>query len=134
MRVAWRFYDPVEDEEYFMPVNPNADSGSIGISKNITYSSSSLVWRGGIEPIYLNIVYENVDEPKQFSFSGMVYTAEDYMNLLYWSNKKNFIELTDDLDRTFEIYFSKFSIDRQKSRKFPWKHSYNIQSFVRNSS
>lgn len=134
MRTAWRFYDPVEDEEYFMPVNPNTDSGSIGISKNITYSSSSLVWRGGIEPIYLNIVYENVDEPKQFSFSGMVYTAEDYMNLLYWSNKKNFIELTDDLDRTFEIYFSTFSIDRQKSRKFPWKHSYNIESFVRNSS
>ena len=30
MRTAWIFYDPVEDEEYPMPVNPNADSSSLG--------------------------------------------------------------------------------------------------------
>jgi hypothetical protein len=134
--MRWRFYDPVQDEEYLMPVNPNADSSSIGVQKTIGYaiSAGSYYSDSAQNPgsyYGVELIYERPDEVKKFNFSGIIYNSSEYYQLLYWANKGNFFQLTDDIDRTFEIYVTSFTIQRLKSRKFPWKHSYSIETSVR---
>lgn len=136
MRTAWRLYDPVEDEAYLMPVNPNVDSSSLGVQKSSGYS----VTAGGYYSdtaenpgSYYNVtlMYERNDDVKKFNFSGNIYNATEYYQLLYWANKKNYFQITDDIDRTFDVYVTGFSIERLRSRRFPWKHSYTLEASVR---
>ena len=136
MRTAWKFYDPVEDEEYFMPVNPNTDSSSVGVQKTTSYVSSAGSYYSDTAEnpgsyYNVNLIYERADEIKKFNFSGIIYNSVEYYYLLYWANKKNFFELTDDINRTFEIYVTSFTIERLRSAKFPWKHRYNMETVVR---
>jgi len=141
MKVAWQFYDPIGDESYSFPVNPNADTSNIGVNKNITYSVASAAYSGdnGATPAdipYTNVsvILDSVDEVKSFNFSGILYSAEEYFWLMYWSTRNNYVELTDDIGRTFEVYVTSFKTERVRSRKFPWKHSYSMETVVRNGS
>lgn len=136
MRTAWKFYDPVEDEEYLMPVNPNVDSSSVGVQKNIGYSVRAADYFSDIAEnpgsyYNVNLIYERNDQVKNFNFSGIIYNVVEYYQLLYWANKPNYIQITDDIDRTFDIYITDFSIERMRSKKFPWKHSYKLEASVR---
>jgi hypothetical protein len=136
MRIPWRLYDPAEDEEYLMPVNPNSDTSSVGVQKSTGYSTlvGSYFSDTAENPgsyYNVNIVYERPDEIKKFNFSGIIYNSNEYYQLLYWANKQNFFELTDDIDRTFEIYITSFKIERLRSRRFPWKHKYDMEASVR---
>jgi hypothetical protein len=136
MRTAWIFYDPVEDEEYSMPVNPNVDSSSLGVQKSNSYAVTAGSYYSDTAEnpgSYYNVtlIYERNDDVKKFNFSGNIYSATEYYQLLYWANKRNYFQITDDLDRTFDVYITGFNIERLRSRRFPWKHSYNLEASVR---
>jgi hypothetical protein len=131
-RIAWIFYDPVLDESYSLPVNPNSDNSSIGISKNIPYSVSSASYKSS-NTNYQNVsvILDTVDEVKRFIFSGLIYSETEFNNFLYWANKQNYIEITDDLSRTFQVYIKSFKLERVRSARFPWKHKYSMETVVR---
>jgi hypothetical protein len=79
----------------------------------------------------VTLIYEGPDEINRFNFSGIIYTELEYINLFSWANRTNIIELTDDIGRIFEVYVVSFSTERIRSRKFPWKHSYNMETMVK---
>ncbi len=121
-RVAWVFYDPFEDESYSWEVNPN-DADSPSYMKNVFYSSSAA-------PDGKIIMMEGKDEPSRVSFSGVTLTEAQYDEMIRWFNKRNQLELTDDLGRTMSIYITSFAPKRVRSTNYPWRHTYSVEAVV----
>jgi hypothetical protein len=119
-RIAWILEDPTEGTVEFMSINPNAGA-SPAYQKNLTKKTTTAG---------RTLVQEGQDNTKQFDFSGVILTEDQY-NFLYnaW-NKRHPVKLTDDLNRTFTIYMESFQPTRQLSRTYPWKHEYQATSVI----
>lgn len=123
-RIGWRFEDVVEGTIEIMPINPNAGA-SPKYQKALTKATTSAAGTQGQV-----IVFEGADQPVQFDFSGVLLTEAHY-DFVYraWA-KRHPVLLTDDLGRTFTIYIESFSPERQLSRTYPWKHTYQATAVV----
>lgn len=122
MRIGWKFYDPVEDEEYEWEINPNS-GGYPNRSKSIAYEATA-------GPNGQTLAYEGRESPASMSFSGVILTEAHFDTLTNWYLKKNQIKLTDDLGREFWIYIKSFNPSRVRSAKYPWRHTYTIEAIV----
>ncbi|NBR22234.1 MAG: hypothetical protein EBU08_00285 [Micrococcales bacterium] len=122
MRIAWKFYDPVEDEEYEWEINPK-DGGYPNRSKALVYESTAA-------PNGQTLAYEGREAPASMSFSGVILTEQHFDTLTSWYLKRNQIKLTDDLGREFWIYIKSFNPTRVRSAKYPWRHNYTIEAIV----
>lgn len=121
-RIAWEFYDPVEDETYYLEINPN-EGGYPSRSKNIIYESTAA-------PNGQTLAYEGRETPAAISFSGTILTESHFNALNNWYLKSNQIRLTDDLGRIFWIYIKSFNPQRVRSVSYPWRHTYTIEAIV----
>ena len=134
-RIAWVFYDPVTDDTYRMPVNPNNEQSSRSVQKSQKFAVAAGRYDdpSATPSSYNNVtlIYEGPDEISRFNFSGVIYTQIEYINLFSWAEKPNMIHITDDLDRTFEVYVVSFSTERRRSKKFPWKHNYTMEAVIK---
>jgi hypothetical protein len=134
-RIAWTFYDPNLDVTYSLPINPNNEQSSRSVQKSQGFAVAAGRYDdpSATPSSYNNVtlIYEGPDEINRFSFSGTLYDQTQYNNFVYWSEKTNMIHITDDLDRTFEVYIVSFSTERRRSRKFPWKHNYTMETIVK---
>ena len=122
MRVAWTFYDPVEDETYSFAINPKS-GGSPSRPKNMTYQSTAA-------PNGRVVAFEGAEPKVSISFSGTLLTEAQYTALNTWRDKKNQILLTDDLGREFWIYIEGLNLTRELSRNYPWRHEFSVDAFV----
>lgn len=123
-RIAWTFVDPVASTTEYMSINPNAGA-SPAYQKNLAKSVTTAP--GGEAQV---LISEGADSIVQFDFSGVILTQAQYEFLLTAFQKRHPVELTDDLGRTFTIYLESFTPERQLSRTYPWKHTYQASSVV----
>ena len=132
MRVGWRFRDLITAEEYFLPVNPTSDSGSHAFSKVTAYEVPISTHRtlNGQTRVDDVVIYNKPKEVERFSYSGTVYTEDQLVQFERWAAKPYEWELKDDLGREFVIYVEEFTTERQRSVKYPWKHSYSFSGLV----
>lgn len=120
-RIAWRFEDPTEATVEYMEINPNEDA-SPEYKKNLTLTRTSA---GGVV-----LLFEGADDPVRFNFAGDILTQSQYEFLYNAWDKRHPVRITDDLDRTFTVYFESFMPKRKLSRSYPWRHTYNATTVV----
>ena len=118
----WKFFDPSTNEGYIFAVSPNAD-GSPQYEKSITYSNTAA-------PDGLTLMFEGRDNPLTLSFSGTLLTQEQYQAFVTWFKKRHQILITDDLERQFMCYITKFAAKRERAVHYPWKHSYTCEATI----
>lgn len=71
--------------------------------------------------------------PKQWSFSGVLRSEEQYNDLLAWVGKSHKIQLTDDRGDQFLIRLLEFKPTQtgsSRSRIVPWRMTYTMQAQV----
>jgi len=138
-RIPWTlfdsraFFDPTLGEaNYIFPVNPSADTGGHGISKSTRYeaAASTYVDTSGTLRVDATVIQDAPDEQQTFSYTGNIYTEQQYKDFVKWFSKPYSLFLTDDLGRFLQIYVVNFSTERVRSAKYPWKHSYSFSGFV----
>lgn len=122
MRIGWQIYDPVTAETITLEINPN-DDGSLQYEKQMTYKNTSAP--GG------NVVaFEGRDAPYTSSFSGVLLTENQYNTYVDIFSKRYPLQLTDDLGRSFLVYFTSFKPKRKISRTYPWRHEYTCDYYI----
>lgn len=118
-RVAFLFHDPEGDlPNYSLVVNPNA-GGSPDRRKNIATKATT----AGV-----TILQEAEDEVPTLRWSGVLLTEAQYELFEAWWGLRHPVEVTDDLNRTFTVYFTSLSREREMARSHPWKHSWTIEA------
>jgi len=122
MRIPWRLSDPITGEIYDLPINPNA-GGSPARAKKISYQTTAA-------PGGKVLMFEGREDPKKISVSGVILDMELYDSLVTWYNKRNPIELTDDLDRIFRVYITSFTPNRVRRGSRPDYHEYSMEMTI----
>lgn len=137
-RIPWVFVEPTASEDspktelYFLPVNPTEDSGSHGIDKATKYEAAASIYVDTSNTLRINdtVIQDAPSQQETFAYTGTVYMKEQYDLFLHWFNKPDPWILRDDLGRTFFVIVDKYSTERVRSRKFPWKHTYSFSGIV----
>ncbi len=122
MVVKWTFHDPSMDETYTFEINPN-DDGLPGYRKNFTYLLTSA-------PGGRVLMTEGREEARQGSFAGVSLSEEQHLEFIHWFEKRNQIEVTDDLHRTFKIVITAYEPKRRWTRSHPYRHDYTVNYVV----
>lgn len=129
-RTAWRFEDPVTSVIYYLPVNPNQDNG-LTYSRSLGYNVLAGVRKNSANEDTVDaIAFETNEEQQTISYNGMVYTKEQYDTFETWLSKSYPFKIYDDLDRGWLVYLQSFGFTRVRSRKHPFKHSYQMQGII----
>jgi hypothetical protein len=129
-RTAWRFEDPVTSVIYYLPVNPNQDNG-LTYSRNLSYNVLAGVRKNSANQDTVDaIAFEANEEQQTFSYNGIVYTEDQYDAFQTWLSKSYPFEIYDDLNRGWLVYLQSFVFTRVRSRKHPFKHSYQMQGII----
>lgn len=119
----WIFHDPsgaTPDAEFAF--NPSDFNGP-NYSKTFTFENTAA-------PEGKTLIFEGRDQPQKISFNGTVYTEAEYNKFVLWWNKRNQIEIIDDLSRTFTVIMETFTPKRRKAYHFPWCHDYEATATV----
>ena len=119
-RIGWTF---VDTPDITLTLNPESDSGSLAVTKVIEYEVAA-------GPGGKTLIYESGTEMPTVSFSGYVYTEEQY-NILAAEVEKDLSIMTDDRGVTYNIIWSKFTTNRVRSKKYPWRHDYELEGRVK---
>ena len=100
--VRWQFHDSHESESWTLPMNPNAMTSPHAMRQ---YKYGHGVDRG------LNRirVFELPHDPISWEFSGYIRTKQHHDELRRWADKQHEIEITDHLDRTFEVIIQHYA-------------------------
>ena len=131
MRIAWTFTDPVTSEIYRWEVNPREDAGSNAINRTVGYSSMAGMHRGANgEDRMDTILFESNVQQQTFSYTGAVYTSQQYAIMEDWCSRDYPLQLTDDLGRSWLVMVTQFTPARLRSRQSPYKHSYTFSGIV----
>lgn len=122
MVVKWQFHDPSLGEDYTFEINPNED-GLPGYQKNFAYQNTTA-------PNGKVLMFEGLEEPRQGSFSGVTLSENQHLAFIHWYEKRNQIEVTDDLGRTFKIVITGYEPTRRWTRSHPYRHDYTMNYVV----
>lgn len=122
MVVRWEFQDQSTLETWSFEVNPSED-GTPGYEKTFQYTNTSA-------PDGKVIVFEGRDAVRRGSFKGTILTQAQYNTLLSWWQKRNQIQVTDDLGRSYSIIVETFMPTRRRSMHYPWRHDYEMAYVV----
>jgi hypothetical protein len=120
--VRWTFTDPFTSDVYTFDVNPK-EGGSPAYTRNLTQKSTAAADGK-------TLVFEGRANPLSMDFSGVLLTEAQFNAFVTWWSKKNQIQLTDDLGRTFWVVISEFTPKRERAVQYPWKHSYSVKATV----
>ena len=122
-RTAWSLKTEDEVEVFFFEVNPKVDSGSLGVSKGISYSVAA-------GPSGRAVVHETIDGPQQVSYSGVLLSQSQYDDLIEWCSKEEPLILTDDLGQSSLIFFKSLEYTRAPKRHYPFRHEFSFTAYV----
>jgi hypothetical protein len=123
-RIAWRWEDMTEGTVLYMPINPN-EGASPTFQKTLTKQTTTAPGTGAT-----TVIFEGADEASTFQFSGALLTQEHYEFVFNLWSKRHLVRLTDDLGRSFVLYFESFSPKRERSAQYPWRHTYEASAVV----
>lgn len=122
MVVKWQFHDPSLPETYVFEINPNED-GLPGYRKNYSYQGTSA-------PNGKVLLFEGREDPRRGQFSGVTLSQAQHEAFIYWYEKSNQIQVTDDLGRTFTIVIESYEPTRRWTKSHNWKHDYTMSYIV----
>jgi hypothetical protein len=118
--VKWKFEDPVTLESHTFAINPS-EGGSPDFKKSFSTRSTTAGKA---------LIFEGADEPQRLSFSGVLFTEEEYEAFREWWQKRRQIKITDDLGRSYFILIQAFVPNRRRARSHPWKHDYQVDATI----
>jgi hypothetical protein len=96
--VRWHFTDPVTDEEWTVPRNPNTMTSPHPVKSRQTMPAPPGA------PSAINIATQQAPVvPFEWTFGGDIRTEEHYDQLLAWSQKNRPILVTDHYGRTWRV-------------------------------
>ena len=121
-RVAWVFSDPVSLDSYSFEINP-VEGPNLSYVKTFQYTNTSA-------PDGKVIVFEGRDNPQKFVCSGTLLSEAQLNALVSWWDRRNQIDVTDDLGRTFSIIIESLETTRQRAIHHPWKHAWNLTATI----
>lgn len=122
MRIAWVLSDPITSTTYELPINPDS-GGTPARRKNFSYQNTAA-------PDGKVLMFEGREAPKTISVSGVILTEAHLDGLITWYNKRNAIELTDDLGRVYRVYITGLSPSRERRGTRPWFHTYSMEMTI----
>lgn len=121
--VRWILHDPVADETWTMPINP--DSGS-----EFPYRRTFAAGTGWRKDDRVRL-FEQKPRGEEFNWSGVIRTQAHYDALLAWASKSNAVTLTDHIGRQLRIYITSFEpVDRKPTRRLSTRWRYTMKSIL----
>lgn len=131
-RVGWRLYDPIEDEEYYMPVNPYEDTGSHSVSVTLGFNVSAGMYRDSLGNDRISTIIMSAQQSLEpFSYVGRTYNEIEHSKMEEWAAKDYPIHLSDDLGRQWLVVIESFAPRRLPTVKNkPYKHEYTLSGYV----
>ena len=130
-RISWVFIDPETYEEYNLPVNPNTDSGSHAITKQVDYSVKAGSFQDGLGQDHIaTVIYSKGADLQSMAYEGFAYNETELSNLELWFTKKYPIEIQDDLGRRWLIMVENFTKSRVRSNQNRFKHAWTMSAIV----
>jgi hypothetical protein len=122
MVTRWTFFDPIVNETYTVPINPNSGDAPAFV-KSLDYQASAA-------PDGKTLVFEGRAEPRKLEMGGVVLERAHLEALEYWTKKRNRVVITDDMGRSFTVYITDFTPTREPRRSHPWRHTYQMSALL----
>lgn len=120
--LRWVFHDPYLSETWEVPINPREMSSPFA-EKNVTTLGTTAI-DGKV------LLFEGAASPAQWTFAGRILDPDHYAQLLYWSEKKNRIRITDHFGRNIVCYLQKFEPTPKRAANHYWSHDYTMTALV----
>jgi hypothetical protein len=123
----WTLYDPSTDESWEMQFNPNkmtsphAPDGTQIFTRSATRPSAGSVARVLVGKL----------QPHDWSFSGVVREEVHFRQLHAWSRKRQQVQLTDHLGRTWLIRILSMDVNERKpTLRRNWRFEYTVKTLL----
>lgn len=124
----WKFQDPdttrftpIAQREYTFPVNPR-EMTSLYADRTVTARATT---GGGV------VVYEGSSPPKEWTFSGIVYSFEQHEAMRNWLlEKKKRLFVFDHFGRRITFYPVSLELRPKRDIKRYWSHEYRASGLV----
>lgn len=119
LTVRWQLIDPMTDESYVMPINPDSMGPLSKKARTLTH---------GRGPYGVTSLQQT---PKELSFDwgGAIRSQAHYDALLAWASKSNAVIVTDHVGRQFRIFITDFQpTDRTPIPRAPKRWRYTMKS------
>lgn len=121
MTQRWTFYDTIVLDTYQVEYNPNTMS-----SPHARQQTQAIANRFGT-----GRALRTPQEPAQWTFGGFIKTEQSLLDLAAWAQRGNLMNLTDHLNRVWEVRFVQFDEQEQiPSKQSEWKFLYQISALV----
>jgi len=114
VKVPWKFRDTQTNEEYTFPVNP--------YELNPPFDEKQI----DEHPVLDNRTTVEPRKPKEWNFTGHVYSQAQYDAIVDWWTRDTVIEVSDHLGRTFEVVPLSIDVTEKRSRKLEWYFVYTL--------
>jgi hypothetical protein len=122
VRTPWVLTDLTNNDTYSWDINPR----QISMPRRKTFTYQNTAAPGGRV-----LAFEGRDEPRKFTFSGIVLSQSQKEEMDAWFNKRHQMQLTDDLGETYTIYITSFNWSREgRTIQHQWRHSYEGEMLV----
>lgn len=118
----WYFIEPDTLESVAFEVNPSA-TNEPELAKNILYSNT-------LGPLAQSIIYQGNTDNQTFSWSGKILTEDQYYFFEEWWDRREPLQVQDDLGRVYTVYITEYSPKRERAVSHPWLHSYDMTALV----
>lgn len=122
MVMRWALYDPHNGESWIMPINPREMSSPFPEKAVSLRQTTAIDGRA--------LLFEGSSTVPDWTFSGRILTADHYAQLLYWSQKRNRITITDHFGRIIPCYLLKFDPTPKRAINRYWSHDYTMTAMV----
>lgn len=120
----WIFIEVDTGATYTVPINPDSASSPFP-DRQIQQVYGS---REGYNRMRS---FETPAPPKEWEFGGVIRTQAQHDTLRAWSKKPGAINITDHLDRTFQVVFQDFqATDRSPTPNTPWRQRYTMSALI----
>lgn len=124
MTKRWIFTEVDTGQTYTVPINPDSMSSPF-LDRQMANASGV---RAGYDRLR---TIELPPEAKEWTFGGVIRTKQHHDDLRTWSKKPGLVNVTDHLDRTFQVVFVSFEpTDRSPTPNVPWRLRYVMTALV----
>lgn len=119
--MKWKLYDATTETDYEFLINPLSFNFNVN-TKSIEYQPTAHGKR--------QLAFEGRKQVQSLSFSGTILEKSEYDALMFFSEKRKQIRLTDDLGRVMWIYITRFSPQRQLHPGHPFYFDYSVEAII----
>lgn len=126
----WELYDPNSGERDLFPINPNVMTSPHRPTNAQLFTAYAIPIMADNEQA-VALVLNAKREPHEFEFSGVIRSEEHYDMLIAWSKKRTKIELTDHLERTWQIRLLNLDLEeRRPTARTAWRFRYTMTALM----